>query len=752
MQGFFRVVLCALFLSATLVGCNALPFLGSHAPEPDAESVAEADSSRSTQTTSIDEQVQRLYVLESRILTAPDSTSEDSVRTGRLLDQAMGELSALLERDPSVIERDAVRDVYRGLTAEYRRHHRYEGLADSMDTAQGDIFSVRAGLFASLERVDEPLLEDVMQPEQITQMETAIPLTMNRLVEQSMEYLKRDPEKHINGWLEREQTYGPMIDHILEEEGVPGELRYLAMIESGLNPRARSWAGAVGMWQFMSGTGRMYGLKADGWVDERRDPEKSTRAAARHLRDLHEEFGDWHLVLAAYNCGGGCVRRAIRRTQRYDSIEKPTYWDVYDRLPRETRGYVPMFIAATLIASQPETHGIESPKAAPAYGYDYVAVHGSMLTVYEIADLANTDADVIRALNPEVRRRTLPPSREKYYIRIPLGSYPTFAWSYAELSDEKKRPVTSYRVRSGDTLSEIADQFGTSTTRLRRSNGIRGSIIRVGQTLVVPVRSYGSAIEDARPTQPMRVQYSAPTPIRPLERIVITDRGLRSAPNVATASSEPTGDPSPETPVRTASQSEPLGSTDATNQSESSRTDVAEDRSGSGAAESETASSKAESPGTSAQAPAQTATVRRGDTLSGIAARHGVSVQDLRRWNGLSTSRIQPGQTLRLTAPDAEAVLYTVKRGDSLDRIARAYSVSISNLRAWNDLTGSRIYPGQTLTIKSDERPVFYTVQRGDTLSTIADSYDVSVRTLRSINRLNGSRIYPGQRLRILAN
>ena len=740
MQGSFRFVLCAFFLSATLVGCNAIPFLSSgDAPEADPEPVAQTDSSRGTETTSIDEQVRRLYALEARILATPDSTSEDSIRTGHLLNQAMGELSALLERDPAVIERDAVRDVYRGLTTEYRRHHRYGGTVDSIDTAQGDIFSVRAGLFASLERVDEPLLEDVMQPEQIKEMETVIPLTMNRLVKQSMEYLKRDPEKHVNGWLKREQTYGPMIDHVLEEEGVPGELRYLAMIESGLNPRARSWAGAVGMWQFMRGTGSMYGLKSDGWVDERRDPEKSTRAAARHLRDLHDEFGDWHLVLAAYNCGEGCVRRAIRRTQRYDNIEDPTYWDVYDRLPRETRGYVPMFIAATLIASQPEAHGIESPNAAPAYAYDYVAVHGSMLTVNEIADLANTDADVIRALNPEVRRRTLPPSREKYYIRIPLGSYPTFAWAYAELSEEKKRPVTSYRVRSGDTLSEIADQFGTSTGRLRRSNGIRGSIIRVGQTLVVPVRSYDSAIEEARPTQPMRVQYGAPTPIRPLQRIVITDRGLRSAPNVATASSESEASHAEARPtVRTASHSEPVASTDAPSQADVGTGDTRSDSNTDG--------------DTSTQASARTATVRSGDTLSGIASRHSVSVRDLRQWNGLSTSRIQPGQTLRLTAPDAEAVQYTVKRGDSLDRIARAYGVSISDLRSWNNLRGSRIYPGQRLTIKSDERPIFYTVQRGDTLSTIAESYDVSVRMLRSINRLNGSRIYPGQRLRVLAN
>ena len=772
MQGSFRFVLCALFLAAFLTGCNTLSSLtGGDASEREAQPVAEqeADSTTSPTITSIDEQVRRLYALEARILAAPDSTSEDSLRMRHLLGQAMGELSALLERDPSIIEQDAVRDVYRGLTTEYRRHHGYESLTDSVETATGDIFSMRAGLFASLERVDEPLLEDVMQPEEIREIETVIPLTMNRLVKQSMEYLKQQPDKHINGWLQREQTYGPMIDHILAEEDVPNELRYLAMIESGLNPRARSWAGAVGMWQFMRGTGQLYDLKVDGWVDERRDPEKATRAAARHLDDLYDEFGDWHLVLAAYNCGAGCVRSAVRRTKRYDNVESPTYWDVYNRLPRETRGYVPMFIAATIIASQPEAHGIDLPEAAPAYAYDYVAVHGSMLTVYEIAELAETDADVIRALNPEVRRRTLPPSREKYYIRIPLGSYPTFAWGYAALSDEKKRPVTSYRVRSGDTLSEIADQFGTSTGRLRRSNGIRGSVIRVGQTLVVPVRSYGSALEDASAAQPMRVQYGAPTPVRPVDRIVITDRGLQKpveSTDPAMASAASTSNEQP--PVRTAASQPERNETPASTPAEKNndadseaegpdagppKTDAPETRSsGQQAVGQQTEAQQTEAQQAEANTSARQVTVRSGDTLSGIAARHRVSVRDLRRWNGLGSSRIQPGQRLRLTPPETGTVQYTVKRGDSLDRIARSYGVSLRDLRAWNNLSGSRIYPGQTLTIQSDEQPIYYTVQRGDTLSTIAQSYDVSIRTLRSMNRLNGSRIYPGQRLRIVSD
>ncbi|WP_179862177.1 LysM peptidoglycan-binding domain-containing protein [Longibacter salinarum] len=753
MQGSLRLTVLAVLTTFLLAGCSSTESLSdSNEDAPtNSEAVAEADT-LSEQKTPINEQVRRLFVLEARILAAPDSTAADSLHTGRLLNQAMGELSALLDRDPSVIERDAVRDVYRGLTKEYRRYHRYEGSADSMETAKGDIFSVRAGLFASLEQVDEPLLEDVMAPEAIQNIETEIPLTMNRLVKQSLDYLKSDPSKHVDSWLQREQTYGPMIDHILAQEGVPHELRYLAMIESGLNPRARSWAGAVGMWQFMRGTGRMYDLKVDGWIDERRDPEKATRAAARHLSDLYDSLGDWHLVLAAYNCGEGCVRRAVRRTERYDDIEDPNYWEVYDRLPRETRGYVPMFIAATILASQPEKHNIEPPKAAPAYAYDYVAVHGSMLTVYEIARLAETDADVIRALNPELRQRTLPPSREKYYIRIPVGSYPTFAWGYADLPESKKRPATSYRVRSGDTLSEIADRFGTSTNRLRRTNGIRGSMINIGQTLVVPVRNYDSAIQNASPQQPMRVQYGAVTPVRPLDRIVITDRGLQRSP--AEQQSPPVRTASTRSSEQTSSSSASSSSTSETvstkAKSSSSEATASTESSSSTSESSSSASQKASSSSSSASI----VTVRRGDTLSDIAARHGVSTRNLQRWNRLGSSRIHPGQTLRLTAPPAGTSTYTVRRGDSLDRIARTHGVTIRQLRDWNDLRGSRIYPGQTLEIRDGggDRPIIYTVQRGDTLSTIAKSYGTSVGELRMINELRGSRIYPGQKLKIETN
>jgi len=267
-------------------------------------------------------------------------------------------------------------------------------------------------------------------------------------------------------------------------------------------------------------------------------------------------------------------------------------------------------------------------------------------------------------------------------------------------------------------------------------------MIRVGQNLVVPVRQYESAIENASPQQPMRVQYSAAPPVRPLDRIVITDRGLQRSP-----------DRELQTPVRTASAER------SSNENSSSETVAAgppaSDASSSESSRAAPAASESADDGSAASSPQtpSTVTVRRGDNLSAIASRHGVDLRDLKRWNRLGSSRIHPGQTLRLTPPEAGSTTYTVRRGDSLDRIARLHGVSVQELRSWNDLRGSRIYPGQTLDIRdAGDRPIIYTVQRGDTLSTIAQSYGTSVGQLRMLNQLRGSQIYPGQKLKIQSN
>jgi membrane-bound lytic murein transglycosylase D len=537
-------------------------------------------------------EVARLYALEAELL----STSDTS-RRAQLLNQAMAELADVLREEPNTLEDHTVRELYRGLTAEYRRFHGYGEDPDSLEMARGQIFSVRARLFASLDQVDNPLLEEAPPVQEGDVSNSEIPMTTNRLVNKSISYLQDEPDGHVKRWLRRVQTYGPMIDHILAEEDVPSDLKYLAMAESGLNPQARSWAGAVGMWQFMASTGRRYGLSVNAWVDERRDPEKATRAAARHLRDLYEEFDDWHLAMAAFNCGAGCVRRALRRTDGSD----PSYWDAYDYLPRETRGYVPMFIAAAHIMQNPEAYGFEPVAPSSAFSYDYVAVHGNMLSLNTLAELAGTDPSVLRSLNPELRRGRIPPSKDRYPLRIPLGTYPRFVWNYADLPDHQKQPATTYTVRSGDTLSEIAQRFGTSTDVLQRLNGMSNTIIRQGEQLVVPVHEYDGALTtEASEDKPVRVQYGTSPPVRPLDPI------------------KPS--PSPQT--------------SETAESESDRPSIASTASTGGGQSSDEVSSVYE--------------VQRGDTLGGIAQRFGVSIQQLRAWNDLNGNRIHPGQRLRI--------------------------------------------------------------------------------------------------------
>ncbi len=575
-------------------------------------------------------------------------TLGDPARVEVLLDSAVRDLDVLAQQ-PYLHDDDRYRELYRSVVTEFERYH---GAADTLALALGDIFASRSQMFASMNEVDEPLLEDANLPDMPVMVST-VPMTMNRLVQSSMQFLQREPDKHLNHWLSRAETYFPMIERIFAEEGVPDELKYLAMVESGLNPRARSWARAVGMWQFIGATGRAYGLEVNGWVDERMDPEKATRAAARHLKDLYAMFGDWQLALAGYNYSPAKVRRAIRSAEaRLD--RKATFWDIYTQIPRETRNYVPMFIATALIVSHPESFGVKPVEPGPTFAFHRVPVFGSH-TLERIAEMCGSTTTVVKALNPELRRNGLPPATGAYWVRIPAGSYDTFAANYAALPESERQPATEHTVRSGETLSHIASRYGTSVSQVKRQNGLSGNTIRVGQRLAVPVAEYSGPSPDADPESAGELVHFGSRNLRPI---------------VAAA---PTELP---TPTRTVS--------------------------------SRSTSSSGSSSSPSAPAGERvTHVVKSGDTISEIAEKYGVSQSRIRSWNNLRGSRIRVGQRLTLYVQPGKSgsgstVVHTVRRGETLSRIASQYSVSVSDLRSWNSISGSRIYAGQRLTVRKD--------------------------------------------------
>ena len=650
----------------------------------------------------------RLYRYQADILAA-QANGDDEHAEG-LLDLAMTEIGTLTGQ-PNITERPRFRELYRTLVSEYER---YYGVSDSaLYLPHGGVYELRAEIFALLDEMEEPLLEDVTLPT-LAPMVTSVPMTTNRVVEQTVNYFLNKKRDVLVRWMARADTYFPMIEQIFREEGVPDELKYLALVESGLNPRARSWARAVGMWQFISQTGRVYGLHSNAWVDDRMDPEKATRAAARHLKDLYAQYGNnWHVALAGYNCSPRCIKRAIRRAG--GTVDNPpSYWEMYPYLPRETRGYVPQFIAFALIMSNPSAFGLTNVPQGPRYAYDLVPVKG-MLSLSDIAEMAGTDAATIQALNPELRRASLPPSQSAYMLRIPLGSYEQFAQAFERLPEEAKRPVTEYVVRRGDSLGKIGNRFGVSVAALKSANNLRRTTIHPGQHLIVPVPSYRGSVSLAE-GQPVSVEYGTRT-IRPIEPSAALAVNTEPAPVVRTS----------ETTSRSASSS----SRPTTSTNNNSTTNRVVYR------------------------------VRRGDTLGKIGQKYGVSVRDLQRWNNIRGTKIKSGQRLTIyssgsAAPSQpERIVYKVRRGDALSTIAQKYGVSVNSLKRWNNLRSSKIKVGQRLTIhpgQSAPNYVVYKVRRGDSLGKIAKKYRTSVRKLKQWNSLRGSTIHPGQSLKIYSS
>jgi len=313
-----------------------------------------------------------------------------------------------------------------------------------------------------------------------------IPITYNQKVASIIKFFQNEGRSSVQKWLNRMDRYKKIMLPILEQENVPPELFYLAMIESGLNPEAYSYAHASGPWQFISSTGKAYGLKKNWWVDERRDFEKSTHAAAQYLKDLHEKFDDWYLAFASYNCGSGRVRKEIKRHGTTD------YWKL-SRLPGQTRNYVPNIMAAIFIATDPQRYGFVVTSESEMNWS--VKELDKSVSLEVLSELSGIEVKQLQSFNPELRQGTIPPLKENetYRFRLPEGYNIKFDSLYAAIEIEKVDEIVfvDHKVKRGESLWLIARKYGVRVKDIVVINKLgNAKYIRPGQHLQIPTDGY----------------------------------------------------------------------------------------------------------------------------------------------------------------------------------------------------------------------------------------------------------------------
>ena len=337
-----------------------------------------------------------------------------------------------------------------------------------------------------------------------------VKLSYNQTVRNYIEVYVNKRRQQVDVMLALSQYYFPIFEQAMEQNGVPEELKYLAIIESGLNPRAVSRAGASGCWQFMYGTGKMYNLDIDLAVDERLDPFKASDAAARYLKDLYDSFGDWTLAIAAYNCGPGNVRKAIRRARG-----KTDFWQIYPFLPRETRGYVPAFIGATYAMNFSEEHGIPF-RSQPPILTDTLMVDQD-LNLKVVAEHLDIPLQILRDLNPQYRMDVIPGNTDYYSIRLPINFKVKFMENAQDIyadSDNAMPPTPArfqHRVQKGETLSGIAAKYHVSVSHIISLNHLKSSTIYPNQLLYIYSNRISSKSEaKASPNRPKPEQPLSP--------------------------------------------------------------------------------------------------------------------------------------------------------------------------------------------------------------------------------------------------
>lgn len=647
-------------------------------------------------------------------------TVRDSAQSGQAFEKAIDVLNSLASY-PRIEENTDFVDLSKTIVTDFERYIQNINTLPS----QSPISVLREKLSQEVESI--PIEQTEAQPIPLEEPKLQVPMPLNDHVKKNLQFLTSGKgSKFIEKVLSRASKYFPMISRIMKEEGAPDELKYLAVIESGLDPTIVSWAKAVGMWQFIQATGSMYGLRVNWWMDERRDPEKATRAAARHLRDLYNELHDWHCALASYNCGKNRIKNA--RIDLGDSLAD--FWAIRDYLPRETKNYVPLYIAASLITMNPRAYGFDSIGHEGEWKYDTVHVHEAV-NLKALAKCAGCTTEEIAALNSELMQGCTPPHADDYVLRVPVGAHAEFQQKYAQLSETDKRVLLTHVVRRGESVRSIASAYGIGSNDLASFNGVsihkhlaRGTVLRI------PISGAQLAESTEENEAPAAAQQAAVPSGR---KIVHRVRRGETMASIATR-------------YRVS-----ISSIREWNNLSSRKKSLA-----AGTALTLYLQGGKSSPSTASTSTKKkwlTYKVRRGDTFAKIADSYDVTVQQLRGWNrgrkAIAGARLKiyTGVGETQTAVAGRYQTHKVRKGETLATIAETYGVREGDLREWNNLDGSTILAGSKLRVYTTSAAAkgdyargdagsarTYRVRAGDTLEKIANKYGVTVRQLKKLN------------------
>ncbi len=609
----------------------------------------------------------------------------------------------------------------------------------------------------------------------------SVPLTEHPDVNKNIEfYTERFGRKFLTRWLERSTRWFPMMLRIAESEGMPKEIIYLSMFESGLRPDAVSSAGAVGLWQFMRSTGELYQLntKPSYWLDERRDPEKATRAAMRHLKDLYKEFGDWQIALAAYNRGAGGVARSMKKVKK----EKPDYWDFRPHLPRETRQYVPNFIAIVKILQNLEAHNFKSDSLnfMPEYEYDIFELN-EPVSLTALAKAAGISLQDFKDLNPELIKSTTPPDRIPYYIKIPKGSIIRFGGLFASLTPEEKQPFINHTVRRKENIASIAKMYKVPKDEIIVLNKLYNgnSKIEEEQTIKIPLTPDEFAslninlnnIPEVADTKDNPISLSSSRSEKSIDVRNITHK-VQPGENLFVIAKHYGID------VALIRKYNGFGYDDE-------KIYVGQELIIAKKPVDDISDEITETNGRTRKEKIITHKVKSGESLIKIAEKYKVSTANIKELNNLKKDKLKKGQNLKIRVIDnsidtkptnkselansAKKSIHKVAQGETLSDIATKYDITIEELKEWNkdEIKGNTVFANTRLKVSDDiKEPVSskksentnsqtkkksnktYTVKSGDTLSSIAKKNGLTLNELKKKNRnIKENSLQIGQKL-----